>query len=69
LSISYNFLNLPSQLGSLGILYDATGRKWRKAGLFRQLAVGSRQLERSDIPDERSESGKAVGVALVAAWQ
>jgi RHS repeat-associated protein len=32
LSISYNFLNLPSQLGSLGILYDATGRKWRKAG-------------------------------------
>jgi RHS repeat-associated protein len=23
---------LPSQLGSLGILYDATGRKWRKAG-------------------------------------
>jgi RHS repeat-associated protein len=32
LSISYNFLNLPSQLGSLSILYDATGRKWRKAG-------------------------------------
>jgi RHS repeat-associated protein len=32
LSISYNFLNLPSQMGSLGILYDATGRKWRKAG-------------------------------------
>jgi hypothetical protein len=32
LPISYNFLNLPSQMGSLSILYDATGRKWRKPG-------------------------------------
>jgi RHS repeat-associated protein len=33
--VKHNFLNLPSQLGSLGILYDATGRKWRKAGQSR----------------------------------
>jgi hypothetical protein len=32
LPISYNFLNLPSQLGSLSILYNATGRKGGSSG-------------------------------------
>ena len=29
---SYNFLNLPEQIGSMQITYDATGRKWEKMG-------------------------------------
>ena len=29
---SYNFLNLPEQIGNMQITYDATGRKWEKKG-------------------------------------
>ena len=29
---SYNFLNLPEQIGNMQITYDATGRKWEKIG-------------------------------------
>jgi hypothetical protein len=59
LPISYNFLNLPSQLGSLGILYDATGRKWRKAGqstttLYSNgIAYRDGKLEAIYLPDGR----------------
>ena len=31
---SPNFLNLPTQIGPMSLLYDATGRKWFKYGEF-----------------------------------
>ncbi|MCB9266042.1 MAG: RHS repeat-associated core domain-containing protein [Lewinellaceae bacterium] len=34
LSMHYNFLNLPSQIGQMRLTYDATGRKWSKDGEF-----------------------------------
>ena len=31
-NITYNFLNLPEQIGNMQVTYDATGKKWKKVG-------------------------------------
>ena len=59
LSMQYNFLNLPSEISQMRLIYDATGRKWFKYGEFGVTGYASGieyhdgKLEAIYAPDDR----------------
>jgi RHS repeat-associated protein len=65
---SYNFLNLPEQIGQMQITYDATGKKWKKIGqngttyYLNGIEYSGNNLESIYEPDGRILFDQQIGV-------